>query len=85
MALLRRIESGRWGFWCVGCDEMHVVDSTWQVNPLTNTISPSVLVTMPGDASYRCHSFVRDGKIEYLGDCSHAMAGKTVDMVEGRY
>lgn len=27
-----------------------------------------------------CHSFIRDGKIQYLGDCTHAMAGKTVDM-----
>lgn len=29
----------------------------------------------------RCHSFVRDGRIEYLGDCEHAAAGTTVDMV----
>ncbi len=31
---------------------------------------------------YRCHSFVRDGQIEFLTDCSHALAGKTVPMVE---
>ena len=31
--------------------------------------------------SPRCHSFVRDGRIEYLGDCTHSFAGKTVDMV----
>lgn len=28
----------------------------------------------------RCHSFVTDGKIEYLGDCSHQMAGQTVEL-----
>ena len=28
-----------------------------------------------------CHSFVRDGKIEYLSGCTHEYAGKTVDMV----
>lgn len=28
-----------------------------------------------------CHSFVRDGKIEYLSDSEHDLAGKTVDMV----
>ncbi len=28
----------------------------------------------------RCHSFVRDGRIEFLSDCSHAMASQTVDL-----
>lgn len=27
-----------------------------------------------------CHSFVRDGQIQYLGDCTHEYAGKTVDL-----
>lgn len=27
-----------------------------------------------------CHSFVRDGQIEFLGDCTHALAGKTVPL-----
>jgi hypothetical protein len=27
-----------------------------------------------------CHSFVRDGRIEFLSDCTHAMAGQTVDL-----
>ena len=25
-----------------------------------------------------CHSFVRDGQIQFLGDCTHALAGQTV-------
>ena len=25
-----------------------------------------------------CHSFVTDGRIQFLGDCTHAMAGQTV-------
>lgn len=28
----------------------------------------------------RCHSFVRDGKIEFLGDCTHEMAGTTIEL-----
>lgn len=28
-----------------------------------------------------CHSFIRDGKIMFLNDCTHALAGKTIDMV----
>jgi Family of unknown function (DUF6527) len=27
-----------------------------------------------------CHSFVREGRIEFLGDCTHALAGQTVDL-----
>lgn len=28
----------------------------------------------------RCHSFVRDGRIEYLSDCTHALVGQTVPL-----
>lgn len=27
-----------------------------------------------------CHSFVTDGKIQFLNDCTHALAGQTVDL-----
>lgn len=27
-----------------------------------------------------CHSFVRDGQIQFLGDCTHQFAGKTLSM-----
>ena len=29
---------------------------------------------------YRCHSFVTDGNIQFLGDCTHALAGQTVPL-----
>lgn len=29
-----------------------------------------------------CHSFVKNGKIQYLNDCTHELAGKTIDMIE---
>lgn len=29
-----------------------------------------------------CHSFVTDGKIQFLSDCTHELAGQTVDMPE---
>ncbi|ARR57004.1 ammonia monooxygenase [Rhizorhabdus wittichii DC-6] len=31
---------------------------------------------------YVCHSFVTDGRIQFLGDCTHALAGQTVDLPE---
>ncbi len=43
------------------------------------TFSPSlgVNMTMP---DVRCHSFVRDGKIQFLDDCFHELRGQTIDM-----
>lgn len=29
-----------------------------------------------------CHSFITDGKIQFLGDCTHEMAGQTIDLPE---
>jgi hypothetical protein len=70
-------------FYCPGCKNYHVFDSRWQFNgDLDNpTFSPSLLCN-PNTPERRCHSFVRDGKIEFLGDCHHALAGQTVAMIE---
>lgn len=29
-----------------------------------------------------CHSFVTDGRIQFLGDCTHALAGQTINLPE---
>lgn len=42
----------------------------------------------PDVESTVCHCFVRDGMIQFLGDCTHALRGQTVPMPnipEGRY
>lgn len=31
---------------------------------------------------YICHSFVRDGMIEFLSDCTHTLAGQTVPLLD---
>lgn len=35
---------------------------------------------LPCDVRNVCHSFVTDGRIQYLADCTHALAGQTVDL-----
>jgi len=45
------------------------------------TFTPSLLVNDHYPTS-RCHLFLTDGKIQFLSDCHHALAGQTVDMVE---
>ena len=65
-------------------------------NPDRPTFQPSILVRydhwvppavygqpMPENqvkVSDVCHSFVTDGQIQFLGDCPHALAGKTVPL-----
>jgi hypothetical protein len=50
------------------------------------TINPSILVNGSGiirvnpPRTHRCHSFVRDGKIQFLSDCTHGLAGKTIEL-----
>lgn len=56
-------------------------------NAESPTFTPSVLVTYPQHNSakeeakeYRCYSFITDGKIKYLSDCTHKFAGRTVEL-----
>lgn len=57
------------------------------------TVQPSVLVRWPANPNaieefkeWRkervCHSFITDGKIQFLSDCTHALAGQTVELDE---
>lgn len=66
---------------------------TWNGNIERPTFTPSILVTYPANPNAkedfkewrterRCHSFVTDGRIQFLGDCTYALAGQTVDLPE---
>lgn len=35
---------------------------------------------LPWDVNNICHSFVRNGYIQFLSDCTHALAGQTVEL-----
>lgn len=78
----------RLGFFCPGCCGGHYVNVgkggwDWNGSFTSPTLSPSVLVTgHVGGREVRCHSYIRDGKIQFLGDCSHELAGKTVELLE---
>ena len=71
-------------WWCPGCECCHcinIVDDDrpawdWNGNAEKPTFTPSVLSV----GVKRCHCFVKDGKIEFLSDCEHGLAGKTVDI-----
>jgi hypothetical protein len=83
-----KVDNGYVIFTCPGCGFLHAcnIDKSrkgpcWDFNgDLDNpTLSPSVLVTTPR-TDRRCHLFMREGKIQYLNDCSHELKGQTIEM-----
>lgn len=75
-------------FWCPGCDTAHSINFSWHFNDDLErpTISPSIKVSysptdfdMPGGV---CHSFVENGAIRFLDDCTHHLRGQTVELPE---
>ncbi|MGN6235007.1 DUF6527 family protein [Dyella sp.] len=49
------------------------------------TFSPSLNTWWGGKDGiplHRCHSFIREGRIEFLPDSTHALAGQTVELPE---
>lgn len=77
-------------FWCPGCEYLHrfviARDHSGPVWVVTGagddlTFSPSLLIN-GSDPKTRCHSFVRGGRIQFLGDCWHSLKGQTIDVPE---
>lgn len=88
MEKVRKTSDGTLLYWCPGCDTYHGV-WTENPNPLTGaqwqwngstvspTFTPSIMLKNP-----ICHSFITDGKIHFLADSQHKLAGETVCMVD---
>jgi Family of unknown function (DUF6527) len=84
----------RVGFHCPGCGHGHEIpvtlgkqtERTWQWNGSMEkpTFHPSISVNR-GKANPTapiCHSWVKDGRIQFLNDCDHHLKGQTVDLPE---
>ena len=71
-----------WVIYCPGCKYLHKFRYGWSFNGNTEfpTFSPSLVIRLVHEKDARCHSFVRDGKIEFLQDCKHELAGQTVKL-----
>ena len=77
-------------FRCPGCERLHAYRIKgqgpvwrWNGDMERPTLTPSLLVTYPpiesmGIAQRTCHLFLTDGKVNFLSDCTHALAGQTV-------
>jgi hypothetical protein len=76
----------RWlAIWCPGCEWEHMIPvekpnpangALWSFdgNAAAPTFAPSLHLVGT------CHSIVRAGRIQFLPDCSHKLAGQTVDL-----
>lgn len=78
-------------FFCPGCKCGHGFETPkWKFNEDMDkpTIRDSIL--HPGDEKqcaetngrhgHKCHVFVTDGNIQFLGDCTHHLKGQTVPL-----
>lgn len=55
----------------------------WNRDTERPTLTPSVLCTKgPNQPEFRCHSYITDGKAQFLGDCHHELRGQTHDLLE---
>lgn len=92
-AYVRENHTGRYAsIYCPGCKSPHTLTVTpagqngWTFNENLQlpTFYPSLLVNQPGEHHYSgapvCHSFITDGRIKYLADSTHALAGQEVDL-----
>lgn len=84
-----------WMIFCPGCRQYHAIyteerndcGAQWSFNGDVDhpTFSPSLKVTWTYGEQHEqhcCHSFIRDGNIEFLGDCTHELAGQIVPLPE---
>lgn len=76
-------------FHCPGCEYAHGFTVggesgthpswTWNGSMDKPTFTPSLLCNASLSES-RCHSFVTDGRIQFLSDCFHKLANQTVEI-----
>lgn len=74
--------------WCPGCDDIHAMNIEgedkptpcwdWDGSRTKPTFEPSILVQF---IDKHCHSYLRAGVWEFLGDSTHSLAGQKVKMV----
>ena len=72
-------------YWCKGCGFEHAFslkseggNHDFNMDLDNPTVNPSLLQNFtPGKT---CHSFIKDGMIQYLSDCWHELRGQTIEL-----
>lgn len=76
-----------YAFRCLGCKgRFHEVrlegPYAWMWNRSMDkpSIMPSIKTTYWEDGGGSCHSYIKDGKIQYLNDSCHELKGQTIEL-----
>ncbi len=75
-------------FHCPGCEGGHAVPVTgprkwtWNGSLDKPSLTPSLSVNAGGSNPTQpiCHTSITDGKIQFLSDCTHKLAGQTIEL-----
>ena len=55
---------------------------SWNGNVELPTLKPSLLTEgVRENTKYKCHSWINDGNVRFLPDCSHEFVGQTVELL----
>jgi len=92
---LRIKQGGFYVHRCPGCNAIHTVPTeakdgpNWEFNynPFLPSFQPALRISMTkqfgsgiSEARTVCHYVITDGKIFFMKDCKHHLAGQTVDL-----
>jgi len=83
-------DSGKYIYFCPGCLTNHMINTNRSLgqpcHKLTGPLNkPTVRASVLSMGNKRldkphCHSFITEGRISFMEDCTHKLAGQTVDM-----
>jgi len=74
-----------WWVWCPACLDFHIFDKRWKMTGTEESLTFDGSMLVQGNRhgeDFVCHSFLRDGVWDFLGDCTHDMKSKKIPMVD---
>lgn len=81
----KKYHHDQYEYFCPGCGYTHVFalkteggHHTWNNDYNKPTVAPSLVYNFRPESM--CHSFIKDGAIQYLPDCTHQLRGETVEL-----
>lgn len=68
-------------FHCPGCHKLHAIEEDGKIAFSGHYDKPTFDPVLKFDGLDTCHMLVTNGRIKFLDDCSHSLAGCAVDMM----
>jgi hypothetical protein len=82
---IKEASPGYFMMYCPGCENLHAFGESWGFNKDFDDkpdVQGSLLTHPTRVRNITCHLFIRHGKIQYLTDSTHSLAGTTIDLPE---